>query len=117
MKEKKETKGKNPDQKTPAPEPEVIVEESMIPLMNPEVTIREEMEEDKKYILFNAENELVLVINPTGKFILDNCDGKKTIGNIIADIKKSFTTDEDMDIPAIVKGFVSTLLKAQLVTI
>jgi hypothetical protein len=34
----------------------IHVEEDMVPIKNPEVTIREEIEEDGKHILFNAEN-------------------------------------------------------------
>lgn len=95
----------------------VVVEETMIPIKNPEVTVREEIEEDGRYILFNADNELILVINPTGKFILDSCMGEKTIAQIIKDIKSNFTVNQDTDLSAVVIGFISTLLKAELVTI
>ncbi len=95
----------------------MVIEETMVPAKNPEVTVREEMEEDGKYILFNAENELILVINQTGKFILDNCDGEKTVGQIIGDIETDFSLKDDMDLPSIVKEYLSTLLKAQLVKI
>jgi hypothetical protein len=80
MKEEDKMKEKNPDTEQEA---QVVIDEAMIPMKNPEVTVREEMEEDGKYILFNAENELILVVNPTGKFVFDNCDGKKTVGQII----------------------------------
>lgn len=92
------------------------VEENTVLEINPEVTIREEIEEDGRYVLFNAENELILMINPTGKFILDSCTGK-TVGEITADIKKSFTLKEDIDVMNIVKTFANLLLKAKLVKI
>lgn len=95
----------------------IVIEEGTIPVKNPEVTIREEMEEDGKYILFNAENELILVINPTGKFILDDCDGEKSVGQIVKDIENNFRFEEDMDILAIVKKFLSMLAEAKLVKI
>jgi hypothetical protein len=97
-------------------ETSMVVEETMIPMKNPEVTVREEMEEDGKYILFNAENELILVINPTGKFILDNCNGEKPVGQIVRDIENEFTVKEGIGLSTIVKDYVSTLLKAKLVT-
>jgi hypothetical protein len=103
---------KNQEQETP-----VVVEETMVPMKNPEVTVREEMEEDGKYILFNAENELILVINPTGKFILDNCNGEKSVGQIIKDIENEFTVEETTDLSSIVKGFVAILVKGKLVKI
>jgi hypothetical protein len=114
MKEENKVKEKKPDTEQEA---KVVIDESMIPMKNPEVTVREEIEEDGKYILFNAENELILVINPTGKFVFDNCDGKKTVGQIVKDIEDEFTVKEDMDLSFIVKEFVSTLLKAKLVKI
>ncbi|MHA1704735.1 MAG: PqqD family protein [Promethearchaeota archaeon] len=98
-------------------ETQIIIEENTIPVKNSAVTIREEMEEDGKYILFNAENELILVINPTGRFILDNCNGEKTISQIIKDIENCFTVKEDTDLATIVKGFILTLMKARLITI
>ncbi len=95
----------------------IVIEESMVPIKGPDVTIREEMEEDGKYMLFNAENELILVINKTGKFILDNCDGKKNVAQLTEAIEENYAVSEDMCLPEIVKGFVATLLKAELVKI
>lgn len=100
------------EQETP-----IIIEEMMIPIKNSAVTIREEIEEDGKYILFNAENELILVINPTGRFIFDNCNGEKTIGQIIKDIEDCFTVKKDTDLATIVKEFILILLKARLISI
>ncbi len=112
MKEENNVKEKKPAQETP-----VVIEDTTIPVKNPEITIREEIEEDGRYILFNAENELILVINPTGKFILDNCNGRKSAAQIIRDIEKGFDVKEGMDLSTIVKGYISTLLSAKLVTI
>jgi hypothetical protein len=98
-------------------EPLIFIDDMTIPIKNPEVTVREEMEEDGKYILFNAENELILVTNPTGKFILDKCNGSNNMGQIINDLESEFTINEDVDLPTIVKEYVMILLKAKLVTI
>jgi hypothetical protein len=108
-------KEENQDRETQAPE--VLVNEAMIPVKNPGISIREEMEEDGKYILFNAENEIILVINPTGRFILDHCDGEKSIAGIIETIGKNFNVSEDVDLSTIVKNYVSLLLKAELITL
>lgn len=99
-------------QKTP-----VIIEDTLVPVKNPEVTVREELEEDGKYILFNAENELILTINPTGKFILDSCTGDKTAAQIVKEIENSFTVSEDIDLSTVVKNYLSLLLEAELVTL
>lgn len=95
----------------------VVVEDTMIPVKNSGVTVREEMEEDGKYILFNEENELILVINPTGKFILDSCDGNRSISQIVTELKNAFTVKDDIDLFSITKEYVSTLLLAKLVKI
>jgi len=88
-----------------------------IPLKNPEVTIREEMEDDGKHILFNGENELILVTNATGKFILDKCDGEKNVGQIIAAIENHFSVDGEIDLDEVVKGYLQTLYNAKLIKI
>lgn len=93
------------------------VSETMIPVKNSEVTVREEIKDDGKYILFDADNEIILVTNPTGKFILDNCDGEKAVGQIIKAIENDFVVSDDTDLLSVVKGFISTLLKAKLITI
>ena len=105
------------EEENPAQEKPVIIEESMIPIKNQEVTIREEIEEDGKYILFNAENEIILVINPTGKFILESCNGKRTAGEIVRKIEEVYTINEDVDLNSVVKEYFSTLLLAKLVII
>jgi hypothetical protein len=105
------------EEENPAQEKPVIIEESMIPIKNQEVTIREEIEEDGKYILFNAENEIILVINPTGKFILESCNGKRTVGEIVRKIEEVYTINEDVDLNSVVKEYFSTLLLAKLVII
>lgn len=95
----------------------VLIDDMTIPRKKPEVTIREELEEDGKSILFNAENELILTINPTGKFVLDNCTGEKTAAQIVKEIENSFTVDEGIDLSTVVKDYLSLLLEAELVTL
>jgi hypothetical protein len=96
---------------------QIVIEDACIPVKKSEVTIREEMEEDGQFVLFNAENELILVINATGRYILSKCNGEKSVGGIIEDIKKDFAVKEDIDISKVVKEFVSLMLKGELVEI
>lgn len=88
-------------------EPQLIIEEKMIPIKKSGVSIREEMEEDGKYVLFDAETEHILVVNSTGHYILKNCIGEKTVGDIINSIKNEFSIDEDIDIKTVVHDFIS----------
>jgi hypothetical protein len=93
----------------------IEIENNMIPAKNPLVTIREEMEEDGKYVLFNADNELILVINITGKFILEDCDGSKNVGQIIDDVTQRFSVPENIDIQSVVRDYLKLLSQAKLV--
>jgi hypothetical protein len=95
----------------------VAINENTVLTKKREITIREEMEENGKYILFNAENELILVINSTGKFILDSCNGKKPVSQIIKDIEEQFTLGRDIDLFEVLKGYINTLLKAKLLKV
>lgn len=95
----------------------MIIDNMAIPRKKPDITVREELEEDGKYILFNAENELILTINPTGKFILDNCTGEKTVAQITTDIGNYFNVNEDIDLLTVVKNYLALLLEAELISI
>jgi hypothetical protein len=57
------------------------------------------------------------VINPTGKFILENCNGKRTVGEIVKNIEEVYTLKEDVDLTSVVKEYFSTLLLVKLVKI
>ena len=45
------------------------------PQKNPDVILREE--EEGKYLVFNPENDLPLIMNETSHFIWNQCDGTK----------------------------------------
>lgn len=94
----------------------MVIENEFIPVKSPDVSIREEIEDDGKYVLFNAENELILMINATGKFILESCDGTKNVKEIIDYIEKSFRFVEDIDLTPVVKTFLTTANKTKLIS-
>ncbi len=102
----------------PTTKSEIVLEGHMRPMMAESVTIRDDEEEDGQYILFNAEKEVILVINATGKYILQSCTGAKNISQIIADIKKEYQANEqEVDLDAVVKNYLEILLKGQLIEI
>lgn len=47
---------------------------------NPDVILREE--EQGKYLVFNPENDLPLIMNETSYFIWNHCDGKNDLDAI-----------------------------------
>lgn len=115
--EKKMNEGVSDVQERNLEKTDVIIDEMTVPIKNPEVTIRDEMEEDGKYLLFNAENELILVINSTGKFILDNCDGEKNVRELIQMINNEFSIKKDIDLTLVIKDYVELLYMASLIKI
>lgn len=72
------------------------------------------MEEDGKYILFNAENQIVLIINATGRFILEKCNGI-TVGQIVKEIDNAYNVPEGAYLLGVVKVFPVTLIDVKLV--
>jgi pyrroloquinoline quinone biosynthesis protein D len=82
---------------------------------NPEVTIREETEEDGRFLLYEPQREALLVMNPTGKAILELCDGHRTAHEIVEELKKGFETPPDIDMQEEVERYLAILLKTNIV--
>ena len=57
----------------------------LYPARNPEVIVREE---DDKALIFNQENEVLLVMNQSALFVWNLCDGKHSIDDIERAIKQ-----------------------------
>ena len=55
---------------------------------NPDVVLREENEDGG--LLFNPDTNQVKVVNPTGLFIFNKCDGNRDLTAIINELKESF---------------------------
>lgn len=96
---------------------EKIIEDYMIPVKKNGITIRDESEEDGKYMLFNANNEMILVINNSGRSILDLCDGQNTVGRIIEIVKQQYNVPDEIDLSSTIRKFVSTLSRGDLIAI
>lgn len=90
----------------------------MSPLVrNPQIICREE--EEGKYLVFNAENCLPLVMNGTSYFIWSLCDGKHDMEAIKAELLQrfdfsdvAFSTDQ---LESIVSEHLAILKTAQIV--
>jgi hypothetical protein len=63
--------------------------DSAIYKQSKDVVFRQEREEA---ILFNPDNSDVIVINSTGCFIWDLCNGKNSLKDIVAQMVKHFNT-------------------------
>lgn len=89
-----------------------------VPKKNPDVILREE--EEGKYLVFNPENTLPLVMNKTSYFIWNLCDGQHDANSIKAALSQGYDlgqgniSDEQLD--QIVGEHLSILEKAQLIS-
>lgn len=83
---------------------------------NPDVIVREE--EQGKYLVFNPENGLPLIMNETSHFIWNQCDGKHDIDAIKSLLKQQYdlaqTNVPVEELDRIVRGHLSLLEKARL---
>jgi hypothetical protein len=79
-------------------------------LRNPDVVLREEEEEGG--LLFNPDTNQVKVVNPTGLFIWQECDGQKGRDEIVQTLVEAF---EDVPIEQVsqdVQNFIDSMLQS-----
>jgi hypothetical protein len=62
-------------------------------IRNPDVVIREEDEDGA--LIFNPDTDQIRVLNPTGFFIWNLCDGSNDLAGIVALVQRSFETAPD----------------------
>ncbi len=85
---------------------------SKIIIANMEIVLREEF--DNWAVLFNPDNGEGFGINPIGVYIWKQLNGKNTISDIIAKLKKNCEGVPD-DAEKYVKEYLNSLLKKGLV--
>lgn len=83
---------------------------------NPDIIVREE--EEGKYLVFNPENGLPLIMNETSHFLWNQCDGKNDFEAIKSLLSQQYAlaqTDVTADdLGRIVETHLSLLEKAKL---
>lgn len=57
-------------------------------MRNPDVVLREE--DDDGGLLFNPDTNQIKVINPTGLFIWERCDGERDLTEIVETLQEAF---------------------------
>ncbi len=80
-----------------------------LPIKNPDVVLREEDADGA--LLFNPDTNQIKVINTTGLFVWEKCDGKHNLDEIIASMDEAF---EDVPVDRVkqeVQTFVDELLQ------
>lgn len=76
------------------------------PVANPDVVLREEF--DDWAILFNPDTAAAVGTNPVGVAVWKRLDGKRTLGDIVAEISNRFEA-VPAGAPEEISAFVSTL--------
>ena len=76
-------------------------------IRNPDVVLREE--DPDGALLFNPDTNQVLVLNNTGLFIWNHCEGKRDLPDILSAVKDAFEEVPDAKVDAEVKDFVTQL--------
>lgn len=92
-----------------------IVDSSRKPHRKPQVIVRQQPEDDGMYVVYDGENETVLLLNSSGKVVWDLCDGQRSVNEILAAIAAKFMIPEGTASEAELCKFLLILMKANLV--
>ncbi len=79
-------------------------------VQNPEVVLHEEDEDGA--LVFNPDNDNIRVLNQTGHFIWNHCDGKHSVNQIVDAIRNEFSETPAEQLPEHVQEFLKDLLQA-----
>lgn len=80
---------------------------------NPEVVLREK--DENGGLLFNPDTNQIKVLNTTGLFIWELCDGNRDLPAIVDIIKASFDGVPENEVADQLTAFVEILVSAQLI--
>ena len=84
------------------------VDMSSLYVRNPDVGLREEDEEGG--LLFNPDTNEIKVLNSTGMFIWNRCNGTHSLAKIVQDIEANYDDVPDDQVRQDVQEFVETML-------
>lgn len=77
-------------------------------IRNPDIGLREEDEDGG--LIFSPDTREVKVLNSTALLIWKLCDGKRTLSDIIAEVREEFDGISEDQLSEDVKEFVTTLI-------
>jgi hypothetical protein len=78
-------------------------------MTNPDVVLREEDEDGA--LIFNPDTNQIKVINPTGLFIWQQCDGSKDLSGIVSAMKESYDEVPEDEVSEQVEKFIDDMVK------
>ena len=83
------------------------MEEKDLLVRNPDVVLREE--DPDGALLFNPDTNQIRVINPTGLFIWNHCDGTRNLAAIVTVLKEAFEGVPEKEVDDQVREFVEDM--------
>lgn len=84
-------------------------------LRNPDVVLREE--DPDGVLIFNPDTDQIRVLNATGSFIWQLCDGSKDKAGIISAVRQSFDAVPDDQVLQQVEKFIDEMVDAGFIGI
>jgi hypothetical protein len=81
------------------------------------VAIREESEEDGKFLLYEPDSEAVLLMNGTGKRIFELCDGQRNVSEIAVELAQEYRVPDEVDLSAVVGKYLTVLARMHIVNV
>jgi len=83
------------------------LDDSALFIRNPDVILREE--EPDGALLFNPDTNQIRVINPTGLFIWNHCDGTRNFPAIVSALKEAFDDVPEKEVDHQVREFLEDM--------
>jgi hypothetical protein len=77
-------------------------------IRNPDVLLKEEDEDGA--LVFNPDTDKILVLNPTGLFIWNRCDGNIRLEDLVTSVRRSFSSVPEEQVGGDVRGFVEKMI-------
>ena len=68
-------------------------------------------EDDEGALIYNPDTDQIKVINPTGLFIWQQCDGTKDMGGIVSAVKESYEEVPPDQVEEQVEIFIEDMVK------
>jgi len=77
-------------------------------MTNPDVVLREEDEDGA--LIYNPDTDQIKVINPTGLFIWQQCDGSKDLAGIVSAMRESYDEVPEDEVSEQVEKFIDDMV-------
>jgi len=77
-------------------------------MINPDVVLREEDEDGA--LIYNPDTDQIKVINPTGLFIWQQCDGSKDLTGIVSAMRESYDEVPEDEVSEQVEKFIDDMV-------